>query len=361
MKMTSRDKDLVILVVSLGIVAASWFGGAGYINKKIEAVAIEKSILQRDYDERMRILEKKEEYLRDTKIFDDAFALMLDQYPAEISQVSQILFATEIEEYFGTKVLEVSYTDESEIYTFGSIEPGNSEPYKLTMGSMEIPLTLSYDMWKNFMDYVFSFQDKSIIPEISVNMNEETGEVNGTVTINQFAIKGEDRILREPELMIPIGTDNIFESGTAMSYDGGITEEKEAIKKDYDFYIMLYPSASDVPAKVIAGVDDAEKVVSESNEEETLIITAENQGDGASVVTYVLGNEKPSVLYNLTGDTIDLYVLCTSRIGEKDLSGLKVQIDNRTDKKMRVGISGDDRARPRFVIERQSGNVDVLK
>ena len=45
----------------------------------------------------------------------------------------------------------------------------------------------------------------------------------------------------------------------------GTVEQIEAIKSDYDCYIMLFPSASDVNAKVVAGPDDSEKIISDKN------------------------------------------------------------------------------------------------
>ena len=43
MKITSRDKELICLVLSIGIVAASWFLGAKNIEKKTEEMTGRKS------------------------------------------------------------------------------------------------------------------------------------------------------------------------------------------------------------------------------------------------------------------------------------------------------------------------------
>ena len=42
MKITSRDKELIFLVLSIGIVAASWFLGAKNIEKKTEEMTARK-------------------------------------------------------------------------------------------------------------------------------------------------------------------------------------------------------------------------------------------------------------------------------------------------------------------------------
>lgn len=361
MRMTSRDKELIVLALSLGIVAASWFVGAKQINKKSDEMELQKTELQNEYDERIRILEKKDEYLADTKNYNDAYVMMMNSYPEGISQVKQIMFVTGLEERFNTQVVSVSYTDEQPVYSFQTTEPKNMAPYSLTRADIQIPVTLSYRDWKDFLDYVYSYQDKSTVPQVSAAFEPLSGMVSATVTMNQYAVTGEGRTLTEPEITVPIGTDNIFTSGAALSYDGGKAEQMEAIKKKHDFYLMLYPAASDVSAKVIAGFDESEKIISASNEEEKLTIVAQDQEDGTVSVTYTLGDKKPGVLYGLSGETIDVYVLSTPRMGGTDLSGVNVIIENRTSKKMRIAVAGEDSAKPRFAVQTQDGNVEILK
>lgn len=104
MKITSRDKELIFLVLSIGIVAASWFLGAKNIEKKTEEMTARKEELRQEYDERIRILQQKDEYIQKTKDYNEAYTLMLGRYPGDISQVQQIMFVTGLEERFDTQV-----------------------------------------------------------------------------------------------------------------------------------------------------------------------------------------------------------------------------------------------------------------
>lgn len=358
--MTSRDKELLVLALSLGIVAASWFGGARLIKAKTAEMTVQKEALQTEYEDRMRILERKDEYLADTKNYNDAFQLMMTQYPGGISTENQILFVTGLEDRFQTQVTSVAYTGEVPIYGFQSLEPDNMAPYELSYGTLQVPLELGYSQFKEFLDYVFTYADKSVMPEVSALFNEESGIVSANVTMYQYAITGNGRTAKENMVNAPIGTDNIFRSGTPLSYGGTAAEQIEAVKKNYSCYVMLHSAASDVKAKVIAGADESEKIISESNEEETLTITAEEQ-DGRVSLTYALGDGRPHVLYDVEGDTIDIYVYSTKRVGGTDLSGVRAHINNKTAKTMRIAVTGDDTSRPRFVVGEQSGNVMVLK
>lgn len=362
MKMTSRDKELLFLAISLGIVAVSWFGGARLIRQKTEEMKERQTEFQMEYDDRLKVLERKDEYIRDTEDYNNAYILMMSQFPGGIAQDQQILFVTKLEEEFHTQVTSVSYSDEAEIYQFQSVEPENGSPYTLTESVVQIPIQLDYSEWKRFIDFIFTYTDKNTMPQVSAQFDAASGKVNATVTLNQFAITGENRPFDQESVgTVPIGTDNIFTSGTPLSYGGTKAEQMEAIKNDFDFYLMLYPTASDVKAKVIAGKNDAEKVLSERNEEEKLVITAETNSDGTSSITYTLGGSRPHALNGLDGETLDFYVLSTPRRGGTDLSSVRVEIDNRTSKPLRIAVAGDDGTRPRFVVEQQSGSVEILR
>ena len=200
MKITSRDKELICLVLSIGIVAASWFLGAKNIEKKTEEMTARKEELRQEYDERIRILQQKDEYIQKTKDYNEAYTLMLGRYPGDISQVQQIMFVTGLEERFDTQVVSVSYTDPAEIYQFQTTEQGNIMPYTLAMSTLQIPVSLEYGKWKDLLDYVFSYQDKNTIPQITASYNQETNVVDATVTMYQYAVRGEDRIFEEPKI-----------------------------------------------------------------------------------------------------------------------------------------------------------------
>lgn len=360
MKRRKKDKEFTFLLISLGIVAVSWFGVARPINKKIQELTTLRTELQTEYDERMKMLLKKEGYLKDISVYNDAYSMMMEHYPAGITPAKQIMFVAGLEERFGMQVVSLSYTEEEAIYSFQSLENENEKPYVLTSASIQIPVTLYYEEWKQFLDYIFAFQDKSTVPEITATYDAATGKVAATIVVTQYAVKGQGRQADEPELMVPLGSENLFTSGTSLLYSGSRAEQIEAIKMSHACYVMLYSPASDVKAKVIAGSGEKEKVISESNEEESLLIEA-HESDGAYSLTYTLGEDRPRVLYDVQGENLDIYVLSSLRMGDKDLSGVRVQINNHTSKQMRIAVTGDDSIRPRFVVESQSGNVSILR
>jgi hypothetical protein len=361
MKITSRDKELMVLLVSCGIVAVSWFFGAERLRQMTEEAKAQNQEYQDELNRKNSILEKKEQYLQDTENYNQAYQLMLDQYPGGLAQDQQILFVTDIEKDFGTQVASVSYTDPGTLYTFRSREPDNANPYELKTSELRIPVDVSYEEWKRLIDYVFSCPDKDTIPGIVSSYDAASGTVHAEVTMSQYAITGEDRPFEQREAQAPTGTDNIFTSGSPLAYGGSVTEQIQKVSSDYDCYLMLYPTASDVKAKVIAGRDDKERVTSGKNEVETLVIRTEDAADGTSTITYTLGKNRPHALTGLDGETINLYVISTARRGESDLSGVNVQIENLSARQLRIAVTGDDTAAPRFQVESTSGAVQILR
>ena len=171
MGLTSRDKELCVFVLALGVVAASWFGGARFINERTEEVAAERENLQAEYDDRKAVLERKEEYLKDTKDYNEAYSLMLARFPGGISTERQIMFVVGLEDRYQLQVKSVDYTEGEEIYQFQSIEKGNEQPYSFISAATQIPVEIEYSQWKDLLEYVFSYEDKSTVPEVSAKYN----------------------------------------------------------------------------------------------------------------------------------------------------------------------------------------------
>jgi polyhydroxyalkanoate synthesis regulator phasin len=361
LKLTSRDKELIVLLVSCGIVAVSWFFGAQKIREMTDELEVKNNQLSEEYNRKMRILEKKEQYLQDTENYNQAYQLMMEQYPGGLAQDQQILFVTNLEREFDTEIVSVAYSDPESIYTFQSVEPQNDQPYELESSMLSVPMDVTYDEWKRLIEYIFAYQDKDTIPGITSSYDAVSGLVNAQVTMQQYAVTGEDIPFEQQQAEAPAGTDNIFTSGSPLAYGGSVTEQIQTVISNYDCYLMLYPTASDVKAKVIAGRDDVERVTSGKNAEETLVIKAEDAADGTGTITYTLGKNRPHALTSLDGETINLYVLSTERRGEKDLSGVRVQIENASSRQLRIAVTGDDSTAPRFNVESTSGEVQILR
>lgn len=357
--MNSRDKWLLYFLLALILVGAAWLFGARPLRQRADALEISVSELQKEYDEKAAILAKKNEYIQKTEDYTNAFQTVLDHYPAGIAKENQIEFVVGLEKELGTGIVQLSYTEPEKVYDF--VSPSKEgEPYALIESKMTMPVTCDYIMWKHLLDYVFTWQDKSTIPSISAEYDGASGKVESQITLQQYAVTGGGRTLSEPEVLVPVGTDNIFQSGTPLSYDGRTSAEKiQDIKKNYDLYIMLHGTASDVPAKVIAGQKDEGKTVSEKNESEELAVTVV-QGEGKINIVYSLGGKEKRVVTE-DKEEINIYVLSSERTGNTDESAVRVSIDNQTEKQVNVAVTGDDSRNPRFTAAEQKGRIEIIE
>ena len=357
--MNSRDKWLVYFLISLILVGAAWMFGARPLKAKAKTLSVNVAELRQEYNDKMAILAKKDEYISKTKDYTEAFDMMLERYPAGIAKENQIEFVVGLERELGTGITSLAYTEPMAVYGFNS--PSSSgEPYALAESRMTMPVTCDYIMWKHLLDYVFTWRDKSTIPSITASYDAASGRVVSNITLQQFAVTGGERTLPEPDVLVPIGTDNIFQSGTPLSYDGRTNAEKiQDIKKNYDLYIMLHGTATDVPAKVIAGQQDTGKLVSEKNEKENLSITIV-QGEEEINIVYALGNSEKRVVVP-DKEVINIYVLGSGRTGSRDESGVNVSIDNQTERNVCIAVTDDDSQNPRFTVAEQKGRIEIIQ
>ena len=61
------------------------------------------------------------------------------------------------------------------------------------------------------------------------------------------------------------------------------------------------------------------------------------------------------------GDDLNLLIKSSKRKNDKDLSGVKLVVDNETDKVVNVKIDGDDSSNPRVRISQRIGKVKIYE
>jgi hypothetical protein len=141
-------------------------------------------------------------------------------------------------------------------------------------------------------------------------------------------------------------------------------DDGKRIKSNYDYYVALNPATSNVNAITIGAKGDNSTEIS-SNVNESVNATVKffmvgvkyyvsyNIGDVTFPEDFEAGSEFDP------GDTLDLLIQSSKRKNDKDMSGVKLVIDNETDKTCNVLIDGDDASNPRVKIASRIGKVDI--
>ena len=230
----------------------------------------------------------------------------------------------------------------------------------------------SYKGIKNLLAYIIGNEMRMTIDTMDVSYSEEDKEVTGSMNLNLYAITSASRKQAELDLDgVDIGTDNIFDttdkSDTKANKDlTSSLEEGDKIVKDYDYYVALNPSSSNEDAISIASKSDTS----------TKISSNVNEVENATIKFFMVG-QKYYVSYNIgdvsypenfeqgtefdPGDDLNLLIKSSKRKNDKDLSGVKLVVDNETDKVVNVKIDGDDSSNPRVRISQRIGKVKIYE
>ena len=210
LKISERDKKLLVVVLAVLIMALAYFFGFQNLSDQVDTLSTKKTTLettQRDLKEKNN---NKQKYVN-----------LLDRYAAGSTQPNSIDFFNKTESVTGTWVRSLSLSPTTVLYKFGQIASSNvngKSNYTSNLTGYKSTINIAYEsdysQWKNFIKYVNTYADKSTIDALSASYNEATGVVTGTASISLYSIEGGKRDYKEPSFDVKTGTGNIFSTVT---------------------------------------------------------------------------------------------------------------------------------------------------
>jgi len=131
--------------------------------------------------------------------------------------------------------------------------------------------------------------------------------------------------------------------------------------------MVLNSSTSDLDTVIIGQQNDVseKKSVSELKNEVVkayIVITGEA---GVYKVGYKVGNttypEKDYISGEelSVGESLDMAVISSIRNSDKDMSGVELTVDNKSDIALNIKIVNDDNEKPRFSLKESTGKVNL--
>ena len=228
----------------------------------------------------------------------------------------------------------------------GSSTPGLNDD---DLTGIKVPIAInymgSYKGIKNLLAYIIGNEMRMTIDTMDVSYNEEDKQVSGTDNIFDTTDKSDTKANKDLTSSL---------------------EEGDKIVKDYDYYVALNPSSSNEDAISIASKSDTSSKISSNV----------NEVENATIKFFMVG-QKYYVSYNIgdvsypenfdqgtefdPGDDLNLLIKSSKRKNDKDLSGVKLVVDNETDKVVNVKIDGDDSSNPRVRISQRIGKVKIYE
>ena len=217
LKVSERDKKLLIVVMAVLIMALAYFFGYSNLSAQVDELSTKKTALEttkRDLNEKNN---NKQKYINDTDKLSKACTVLIDKYDSTTSQPNAIEFFNKTEDVTGVWVKSLSLSPATVLYKFGQIASSNvngTSSYSSNLVGYKSSINISYEgdysQWKNFVKYINTYASKSTIDSLTATYNDSTGVVSGTASISLYAIQGGDRKATEPKFDVKTGTDNIF-------------------------------------------------------------------------------------------------------------------------------------------------------
>lgn len=373
-----REKKILIVVFAFALLAAAYFFGYQKFMDETDKLNKETKKLTAKHADLVEKSNHKDEYIADTKKYQDKTEAILAAYDKGISQDGSLMFVNTMENANNTWIKSMSMGKLSNVYKFGTIRSSNPNGggtvYSTDMQGISVPYTMAYETtygdWKQLLSYINGYYSKHTINSISMSYNALQDKMTGTMVVTAYAITGSNRPYKHPTIKLPTSTVNIFNSASFNPGDFDIAGNNgDYILSDYDYYITLNSSTTNSASVVLGQKDDVTgKSVLSSSANEPVNATIKFTGaNGVYKASYKLGDATyPAVDYNLgaefdAGAGLELLIMSSPRLSTADKSGINITLINETDMKLNVKVCNDDEKSPRLSIASKTGSIEIYK
>ena len=217
LKISERDKKLLVVVLAVLIMALAYFFGFQNLSDQVDTLSTKKTTLETT----QRLKKKnnnKQKYVNDTMNYLKQYDNLLDRYAAGSTQPNSIDFFNKTESVTGTWVRSLSLSPTTVLYKFGQIASSNVNGksnytsnltgYKSTINGLDMDqIIVSGRILLNMSIHMLI---KSTIDALSASYNEQQVFITGTASISLYSIEGGKRDYKEPSFDVKTGTGNIF-------------------------------------------------------------------------------------------------------------------------------------------------------
>lgn len=230
MKISDRDKKLILGVLLLAIILLPIFFFIKPKNEKIKALDAELAQLNERYSFLKTLSEKQPFYESEIIRLNEARNDMLEGYSAGIRQENTIMFLKDIEESIPVSMSTEAFGENIRTHISDATVDAENNPVPAldaVSSSTSVTYSCDYESIKKFLDFIFSYDEKMIISSIEMKYIPDNGQVTGIFVFDQFAIEGLGKELKEPEIpKINHGNETIFSEIEYVDEEALLEEEE---------------------------------------------------------------------------------------------------------------------------------------
>ena len=383
MKLSERDRKLLLILVIVIIVCAPYFFVIQPLMDKVDSLGKEISDLNAQVKYREELALMEEEYGKAAEQMAAMETELLSKFPSDLPQEASILFIHNTEQVIPISLYQVAFGDDVAAQVTSTAEEQAIEDVEAETGdttqteviedntqttSLGLGLTgiqtqtrfaydAGYEEFKDFLKYIADYHDRMVITELEASYSGEMNLVSGNLTLSQYALKGEGRNavqFLEPNMIQ--GTTNVFKQASG-NFD---TTEVAASP---DFFILLNQPGADVDAIIVGQSNDVTEstyLSSTKNAKQEVNIYFEGE-TGKYNAYYEIGKTKyddAGVDFDKDGN-IELQIISSSRLDDSDKVEISLNIYNTSDAIVKVTTLNDDAEKPRVTIKGTEGDIII--
>ena len=378
--MRESDKKILLVIAAIAVLVLAFIFVVKPKREDIKVRESEISDLQARLDDLTAKEAQKDQFIAETKEFNEKFDEIVAKYPADLNQESTVMFLKGVEEANDFVHDAVQMPRDTVFYVLGegAVEANaqsqadvaatdeEEQKYVCNQDVYAISYNGTYEGLKDYLDYIANYKYRMAVNSISIQYNAEAPtpeeECSGSINLNAYAISGPERTPDVPEVDVNEGKDNIFagtlgssgSGGAAVSYD---SDEGASIVSSHNLVVLLSNANNDTSSGIIVAASESDEgtyVSSEANSVQNLSISVSEE-DGKKYVTYAIGADSKKT--EITTKDLTIYVKSSARVDSEDTNGVDVTIDNATDLNVYVKVTDDDSSKPRFNIKSKTGSV----
>jgi cell wall assembly regulator SMI1 len=356
--MSERDKKL-LMVLGVALIGLLLYYAVyrPITNKKYE---VEQELIT--LEERATILrtefDKMAFYKEETIKANERIGTIQETLPAELSQERAFKLLFDIEDQF--KSITFGTVTFSNIETLAySNELSDATTQMAISQNIVSNLELSYSDLKSFMRYIYSYPDRTVLTNLSMNLLEEENKIGITLVMNMYGLAGAGREGTTIEFEnVPRGKSQPFDSpqlnvGQAPAVTSHPTDGTG------DLFISLKPTQSDGYAQVVGLTGDASQ---------KSYVSADVENTVQGIIKVYVENGKYYANYDMNGvykerqsfdvgTALELDLYSYDRIDSTDKVAMNLTIINQTELPLYVNKIEEDLNAPRLNIVSTEGQV----
>lgn len=260
MKISMRDKKILLMFLGVGVFAAGYFLGYRPQMEEAESIQAANVPLQDRLDDLLKLAENRDFYIEETNSIQEQIDEYTSEFPADIKQEDGIVLSLDMENSLDMEISNVGLgsrefvssldgSTEDEIISMpdqtmseqanaqtqsqideieGTDVQGDRErqiasdaetDYLNSTASVpalyrtqdSMQFTGTYASLKDMVEYLADQSGRMTLDNVSASFDSSTGNLTGSITINLFSMIGTGKTYTEPDAgSVAYGTNNIF-------------------------------------------------------------------------------------------------------------------------------------------------------